>query len=225
MVVLTGAGISAESGIPTFRDPLDGFWSQFDPEELASRQGFKKDPKLVMEWYAWRREMVLKAKPNAAHEILAKWENRFKNLTLITQNVDGLHQSAGSKKVLEMHGNIHRLKCFDKSHPCDWPSVAESPLTCSMCGSQLRPDIVWFGEYLSSDVVSKIDVALMSCDVFFAIGTSGVVYPAAGYLDKAKSMGALTVVINPDRGSKGNAECFIQETASKALSIVDSLIQ
>lgn len=221
IVVLTGAGVSAESGIPTFRDPHDGLWAAYDPEELASARGFRKDPALVMDWYSWRRSVVLKSRPNPGHEILAKWESQFANFTLITQNVDGLHTAGGSRRVLEMHGNIHKLKCFDNGHECNWPESTTDKLICTICGSLLRPDIVWFGETLATDILSKIYQAVEDCDIFFAIGTSGLVYPAAGLLDEAKQHGATRVVINPDKGSRGNADYYMSETASQGLALID----
>lgn len=223
IVVLTGAGISAESGIPTFRDPSEGLWARFRPEELASVEGFQKDPKLVMDWYFWRREKVLASKPNAGHQVLASWAQKFPGFTLITQNVDGLHEQAGSRNAIEMHGNIHRLRCFNKGHRGSWP-LNGLPANCAECGSLMRPDIVWFGESLDPENLKKISHALQTCDIFLAIGTSGLVYPAAGYLQAVARLGKPTVVINKDPASDPGANFFINAPASEALLAIDSCL-
>lgn len=217
IVVLTGAGISSESGIPTFRDGAGGLWKDYNPAELGSPEGFRKNPQLVWDWYNWRRTLVLAAEPNAAHTALAEWEKIFPRFQLITQNVDGLHLRAGSRKIVQMHGSIHHLKCLACSHTSDWITQDLVP-SCPICGSHLRPDIVWFGEQLDSSNLSVIDNALSHCDIFLAIGTSGTVYPAAGFLDWAKKKGARTIVINPDPGSGARADHFIQSTATIALT-------
>lgn len=222
IVVLTGAGISAESGIPTFRDAQEGLWSQFRAEELASPEGFRKNPKLVFDWYAWRRQKVLEAKPNLGHQILAAWERQFPHLTLITQNVDGLHQAAGSERVMEMHGSIHRLICLEERHPSPWVAAgAEVPL-CPRCQSPLRPDVVWFGEMLDRVILQRIGRALSQCEIFIAVGTSGVVYPAAGFLDEARAAGALTVVINKEKVGADHTDLFLQGSASEVLQRLQS---
>ncbi|HEX4857674.1 MAG TPA: Sir2 family NAD-dependent protein deacetylase, partial [Usitatibacteraceae bacterium] len=152
IAVLTGAGISAESGIPTFRDALTGLWSRFRPEQLATPEAFLADPKTVWEWYAWRRERVGTAQPNAGHRALAALERacaaRGAAFTLVTQNVDGLHEAAGSRNVIELHGNIRRVKCFDHHHAAASWDNHDVPPRCAQCGSLLRPDVVWFGEAL-----------------------------------------------------------------------------
>jgi NAD-dependent deacetylase len=222
IVVLTGAGISAESGIPTFRDAQEGLWSQFSPEELASPEGFRKNPKLVFDWYAWRRQKVLESTFNAGHQILATWERQFPHLTLITQNVDGLHQAAGSTRVIEMHGSIHRLVCLRERHPSPWVDSQDSVPLCSLCQSPLRPDVVWFGEMLDRHVLQSIGTALAQCDIFIAIGTSGLVYPAAGFLDEASRAGAFTVVINKERVGEERADLLLQGSASEILQRLQS---
>lgn len=222
IVVLTGAGISAESGIPTFRDAQDGLWAQFRPEDLASPEGFRKNPKLVFDWYAWRRKKVLDAKPNRGHEILALWEKQFPHMTLITQNVDGLHQAAGSKDLIEMHGSIHRLICLQQRHPSPWVEAGEQVPLCSLCQSPLRPDVVWFGEMLDRMILKRIGAALAECEVFIAIGTSGLVYPAAGFLDEARNAGALTVVINKERVGEERTDLLLQGPASEILQRLQS---
>jgi len=196
VVVLTGAGVSAESGISTFRDP-DGLWANFKPEELATPEAFKKNPKMVWEWYAWRREKIKLVRPNPGHYALAEMEKIFPKFSLITQNVDGLHYVAGSKNVLELHGNINRNKCFS----CEkiYPEGVESeqiPPKCS-CGGFLRPDVVWFGELLPSGILEKSYQLSQSCDLFFSIGTSALVHPAASLPVYAKKSGAYLVEINP----------------------------
>lgn len=216
VVVLTGAGVSAESGIPTFRDPMEGYWAEFDPETLATPQAFRKDPRLVMEWYQWRRNKVLSSAPNPAHFELAEWQKRFRSYTLITQNVDGLHEKAGSRHVLEMHGNIHRLRC-QNMHYHAWPEPYEYPAKCHVCSKLLRPDIVWFGENLDLKILAACRAAILGADTFVVIGTSGIVYPAAGFLDAAQKMGKATLVINPDPGSGAQAQYFIKGKAGEVL--------
>jgi len=200
VVVFTGAGVSAESGIPTFRDKLDGLWSKFSAEELACANGFKANPKLVWEWYAWRRKMILDAEPNRAHQAIALMEALVPEFTLITQNVDGLHQRAGSTKVIELHGNIHRSRCFDEDIVIDkWAETDEVPPRCPNCGGMLRPDVVWFGEALSGESYSMAKEAVRNCTMLFSIGTSSLVYPAAIFPYEAIYRGAMVVQINPNQ--------------------------
>jgi NAD-dependent deacetylase len=199
LTVLTGAGISAESGVPTFRDALTGLWSNFKPEELATPEAFLRNPKVVWEWYAWRRELLTKVEPNPGHFALVELERRVGAFTLITQNVDGLHQRAGSRNVIELHGNISRTKCFDEDRVVEhWEDTGEVPPRCPNCGGWLRPDVVWFNEMLPEDAVEKSLAASRACDVFFSIGTSGQVYPAASLPLEARDAGATVVEINPD---------------------------
>jgi len=199
MVVLTGAGISAESGVPTFREAQTGLWARYDPAELATPQAFQRNPKLVWEWYAWRRELVSGADPNPGHLALAQLEQRVSQLTLITQNVDGLHQRAGSENVLELHGNIHRTICSRERVVIDsWPETDEVPPRCPRCESLLRPDVVWFGESLPEQTLAAAFAAAEACDVFLSVGTSGVVQPAASIPLTALRAGAITVEINPE---------------------------
>lgn len=198
VAVLTGAGVSAESGIKTFRDP-DGLWAKFNPQELASMEGFMSNPRLVLEWYNHRREIINRAEPNAGHFALAKMEEIFPQFTLITQNVDRLHQRAGSHNVQELHGNIIENHCVDckKNFMDEIAGFGDELPVCSYCGGLLRPSVVWFGEMLPEDALSNADIAARTCSVFFSIGTSGDVYPAAGLPLLAKDSGALTVEINP----------------------------
>ncbi|NNJ09576.1 NAD-dependent deacylase [Chloroflexales bacterium ZM16-3] len=200
VAVLTGAGVSAESGIPTFRDAQTGMWAQFDPEELASPAGFRRNPRLIWEWYAWRRELVAKAEPNPGHLALAELERRVPRLTLITQNVDGLHQRAGSAAPIELHGNIGRVTCSAEGVVIEqWDEAGdELPPRCPRCGAHLRPDVVWFGELLPEEAMAAAWDAARSCDLFLSIGTSGLVEPAASLPRVALQSGATVVVINLD---------------------------
>lgn len=199
VVVLTGAGISAESGVPTFRDAQTGLWAKYDPQELATPQAFRRNPRLVWEWYAWRRGLIASVNPNAGHTALARIEKRVPNFTLITQNVDSLHQKAGSENIIELHGNIARYKCFDEDRILDsWPETDSIPPLCPYCGGLVRPDVVWFGEMLPNWALQSAIVASRSSDLFLAVGTSGIVYPAASLPIEALENGAMVVEINPN---------------------------
>lgn len=198
VAVLTGAGISADSGVPTFRG-TDGLWKNFRPEELASPEAFARDPKLVWEWYNWRRELLATKVPNAAHEALADLEHRLDDFWLITQNVDGLHRDAGSTKLSEIHGNIWMVRCTACSRVFSNREVPlPYPPTCPACGELLRPHIVWFGESLAPADLQASYRALQQCDMLLIIGTSGVVYPAASFAPVAKERGAFVVEVNLD---------------------------
>lgn len=196
IVALTGAGISAESGIPTFRDAQVGLWEKYDPAELASPTGFLNNPKLVWDWYEYRRDIVRKNAPNPAHYALAEMQN-FLNLAVVTQNVDAYHSQAGSKKVLELHGRIMENRCFKEGkllndNELDYTSI---PPRCS-CGSFARPGVVWFGESLPSDTLAKGFSLARSCDVCLVIGTAGVVQPAASIPVYAKNSKAFLIEVN-----------------------------
>lgn len=198
IAVLTGAGISAESGVPTFREAQTGLWAQYDPQELATPQAFRRNPRLVWEWYAWRRELVNQAEPNPGHRALVALAKLVPQLTLITQNVDGLHQRAGSQNVVCLHGNIMETKCFDHDHPINqWSTTEAIPPICPTCGSLLRPNVVWFGESLPMMALNTAVSAAVSCDLFLAIGTSALVHPAASLPLRAVEHGATLVEINP----------------------------
>jgi len=196
MVVLTGAGISAESGIPTFRGP-GGLWNNHRPENLATPEAFARDPKLVWEWYDWRRQRVSAARPNPGHLALAAFEAHASQFTLITQNVDGLHRAAGSRNLIELHGSLFRLRCLDCGHEEENHTVPLSPLPprCS-CGGMLRPGVVWFGEPLPPLAIQQAIRAAEQCDVFLVCGTSAVVHPAAALLDRALFAGARVIEVN-----------------------------
>jgi NAD-dependent deacetylase len=196
--VLTGAGTSAESGIPTFRDALTGLWANFRPEDLATPEAFERDPVFVWQWYEWRRELVRQAQPNAGHLALAELGRRVPRLTLVTQNVDGLHQRAGSPGVIEYHGNILRDRCLREQVVAERSGAAAGGLPrCASCGGLLRPDVVWFGEMIPRDALLLADAAAEDCDVFLSVGTSSLVYPAAGLAETALRRRATVIEINP----------------------------
>jgi NAD-dependent deacetylase len=198
--VLTGAGISAESGIPTFRDALTGLWSKFRPEELATPEAFERNPKLVWEWYASRRERVAQAQPNAGHRALVELEKRVSEFTLVTQNVDGLHARAGTRNLVELHGNIDRIRCFGCGRLLDESTMRTGvPPTCARCGAFARPDVVWFGERLPEGALKAAYAAAQGCEVFLSVGTSTVVEPAASLPFLALEAGAKVIEVNPTR--------------------------
>ena len=206
LVALTGAGVSQESGLRTFRaahpssgSGQAGLWAQYKPTELASPEAFARDPKLIWDWYAWRREAVKAVRPNPGHYALVEFEKRLPNFTLITQNVDGLHRMAGNQNVLELHGNIQRVRCADCYTFTEvWDDDSEAVPRCGECGGLLRPDVVWFGEALPRDQLEAAIEAARMCDIFFSIGTSGVVQPAASLAYAAHNRGAVVVEINAE---------------------------
>lgn len=198
VTVLTGAGISADSGVPTFRG-TDGLWKNFRAEDLATPEAFGRDPRLVWEWYNWRRELIATKRPNPAHDAVAQMERRFEHFWLITQNVDGLHRDAGSRKLSEIHGNIWMVRCTRCNRVVENRDLPIAILPhCGSCGGLLRPHIVWFGESLAEDDLRQSGTALQSSDLYLIIGTSGMVYPAAGFASVAKQAGAFVVEINLD---------------------------
>jgi len=206
VVVFTGAGVSAESGIPTFRDSLTGLWERFDAASLATPEAFRADPELVWGWYEWRRMKVLQAQPNPAHRAIAELARHVPRLTLISQNVDDLHERAGSTNVVHLHGSLHQPRCFScgkkPNEPLGVPDEPEGgrrlqPPRCAACDGQLRPGVVWFGESLPADALSAAFAAAQQCDVLISVGTSGVVYPAAEVPGLAWESGASVVHVNP----------------------------
>jgi NAD-dependent deacetylase len=224
ITALTGAGVSAASGIPTFRG-ADGLWKKVRAETLATPEAFANDPKLVWEWYDWRRGMITNAHPNAAHDVLARWTREWPEFMLITQNVDGLHEKAGAERLIRLHGSIWHVRCWNqcKAGRADWRDATvplpRLPPTCPHCGGIVRPGVVWFGESLDPNIVAAAAAAASDCDVFLTIGTSSVVYPAAGLVHQAKRQGAFTVEINVDATEassvvdvalKGKAEEILQ---------------
>ena len=203
VAVLTGAGVSAESGVPTFRDP-DGLWQKFRPEELANVEAFLANPTLVQGWYAHRREVVETVEPNAGHHALAALERwvvgRGGEFLLATQNVDGLHERAGSERLVELHGSLRRSHCLDCGAPAPPPTAAPAAggaAQCAACGGLVRPDVVWFGETLPEEPIARATQAAALADVYLSVGTSAVVYPAAGLPQLARQGGAYVAEVNP----------------------------
>jgi NAD-dependent deacetylase len=219
--VLTGAGVSAASGVPTFRGP-EGLWRNFRPESLATPEAFHRDPKLVWEWYNWRRQVLFEKKPNRAHEVLATWSRRFSNFRLITQNVDGLHERAGTQNVIRFHGSIWEVWCLKhcEASPSRWwdetVPYAEIPPKCPYCGGLIRPGVVWFGEGIDQNVMRQ-SIEALDCDVFFTIGTSSLVYPAAALVHEAKARGAYTVEINVEATAASNRLHLALEGAAEVI--------
>ncbi len=199
IVVFTGAGISAESGVPTFRGK-EGLWKRYRPEELATPQAFARDPKLVWEWYNWRRELIAPLQPNPGHRFVAALETLEAQVTVVTQNIDGLHKKAGSTVIEEVHGNIWQVRCTKEGTITENTQVPlpEIPLHCPECGALLRPNVVWFGEALPQDVWMRALDAAAKADLMLVIGTSAVVYPAAGLPENTLAAGGRVVEINPD---------------------------
>lgn len=205
VVVFTGAGVSAESGIPTFRDALTGLWSRSDPAALATAEAFRKDPALVWGWYEWRRSKVLAAQPNPAHLAIAELAKHVPRLTVITQNVDDLHERAGSQNVIHLHGSLHSPRCFACTRPyegaTDQLNEPEDgrqiePPRCHKCNGKIRPGVVWFGESLPAPAWRDALAAARDCDLLFSVGTSGLVQPAAQIPKVAKERGAVVVHVN-----------------------------
>lgn len=216
LAILTGAGVSKESGVPTFRDAMDGLWARYDPQQLATPDAFRANPKLVWDWYEYRRDLVRQARPNPGHFALAALEKRLqraeKTCTLITQNVDDLHEQAGSTDVIHLHGRIMQSKCF---HDCQgnptlidisqitWDKTSGPP-PCPHCGKWVRPDVVWFGEALPADALERAAQISISCDVMLVVGTAGVVAPAGDLPHYAKGYGAKVIEVNPTRSAITN---------------------
>jgi NAD-dependent deacetylase len=223
VVVSTGAGISQESGIPTFRDAQEGLWAKFDPQELATERGFRADPARVWGWYAYRRERVLACRPNPGHLALVALESLLPRVTVVTQNIDGLHQEAGSTDVVELHGSIRRFKCLDRSHPYTAENTPEAaadgmPPPCPTCGSPLRPNVVWFGEMLPTDATERAWRLARKCDALLVVGTSGTVWPAAELPYVAREHGAAVIEVNPVASEVTRvADVFLEGRAGEAL--------
>jgi len=223
IAVLTGAGISAESGIPTFRGK-DGLWREFRAEELATPQAFFGNPGLVWQWYDWRRGIIGAKEPHAGHYVLARWERHFPDFVLITQNVDGFHRRAGSRNVLELHGNIWEIRCtregtIAENTECPFREI---PPHCPSCGALLRPNVVWFGESLPSETLEEATAASATCEVMFVIGTSAYVQPAASLPVIAAERGAKVVEINPEPTPlSSTADFSFQAKAGEILPLID----
>jgi len=220
--ILTGAGVSAESGVPTFREAQDGLWAQYQPQDLATPEAFLADPALIWRWYRWRRELVAEAKPNPGHHAIAQLEGVVPRLTLVTQNVDNLHQRAGNRNVIEFHGNIFEDCCYADGTSHTGDDSLDVP-TCPDCGGHLRPGVVWFGEAIPEHALNESCAAAVDCDVFLSVGTSSVVYPAAGLADLAKGNGALVVEINPN--PTVHASSFDFAIAEKSGVILPKLVE
>jgi NAD-dependent deacetylase len=223
--VLTGSGISAESGVPTFREAQTGLWEKYDPHELATPDAFRRDPALVWRWYRWRRELVAGAEPNAGHHALVTLAGLVPQLTIITQNVDGLHQRAGSESVIEFHGNLFEDRCFvEGCIVSDADLSAEVPV-CPGCGGMLRPGVVWFGEAIPESAMHAAAAAVSGCELFFSIGTSALVWPAAGLADAARQQGASVVEINLDATplSSRTDYCLTGKSGSILPELIDCL--
>ena len=226
VAALTGSGISAESGVPTFRGK-EGLWKQFRAEELATPEAFARDPRLVWEWYDWRRGIIGACRPNPGHQVLARWEKRFPGFVLITQNVDGLHRLAGSEKVLELHGNIWEMRCTVEgtvTENRDSP-LRERPPHCPACGAPLRPNVVWFGEMLPAETLQEAYAASASCDLMFVVGTSAFVQPAGSLPLLAAERGAMIIEINPDiTPLTESADFSFREKSGEILPMIDGLL-
>lgn len=235
--ILTGAGISAESGIPTFRDKQTGFWENYAAEDLATPEAFARDPKLVWSWYQWRRQLVADTQPNAAHHAIAQWQYHTQSsnqqLTLITQNVDDLHEQTGSA-VIHLHGNLWRNKCSQCETPLQSESTADKKaldfddalIDCQHCGGYIRPDIVWFGESLPVEAWQTAEEAAAHCEVFISIGTSSLVYPAAGLAHLAKQNGAHIIEVNPNPTPNTVVDITLAEKAGVIMPLlVDHIIE
>jgi NAD-dependent deacetylase len=236
VTILTGAGVSAASGVPTFRGP-EGLWRSFRPEELATPDAFRRDPRLVWEWYAWRREKVAGCQPNAAHEVIARWVHE-RNAIVITQNVDDLHVRARTRGLVRLHGSIWELSCagaavtrgagVDRGCEASWRDervpLPRLPPACPQCGGLARPAVVWFGEPLAPQDVAAATAAC-ACDLFLTVGTSAVVYPAAGLVYEAARRGAFTVEINAEATpASASVDLAIHEPAEDVLPAIDRLI-
>lgn len=226
VAVLSGSGVSAESGVPTFRDTHTGYWAQFDPQEMASAPGFRAHPQRVWQWYSYRRDLIAQVQPNAAHTALAAFAQAHPSkLHLITQNVDGLHQRAGSHGVIALHGDVMRNQWLDACCPlCNMAhALAQGgePPRCSACGNMLRPGVVWFGEHLPADALAQAEQAVNACDVMLVVGTSGVVYPAAGLVFQAHQRGAKVVIVNPQATELDMlADVVVHQNAAQALPVM-----
>lgn len=229
LTVLTGAGVSAASGVPTFRG-RDGLWKSYSPQELATPEAFRRDPRLVWEWYNWRRELISKCEPNQAHHVLSRWSRRYPGFTLVTQNVDGLHEAAGTDNVVRFHGSIWEVFCWNNcpTSPRRWVDrtvpFIELPPSCPYCGGLIRPGVVWFGEGIDPEVLRRSKSAAR-CDVFITIGTSSLVYPAAGLAGEAHGQGAFTVEINLEpTPASGVVDFPIQAPAETALQQIEAAL-
>ena len=227
ITVMTGAGVSAASGVPTFRGP-DGIWKKYRAESLATAEAFARDPRLVWEWYDWRRQVLSTKSPNRAHHVLAAWSRRYSQFTLITQNVDGLHERAGTETVIRFHGSIWEVLCWNNcsSSPKRWRDETvpfpEIPPRCPHCDGLIRPGVVWFGEAIPSDALDGARRAL-DCDVCVVAGTSSLVTPAAWLVEEARAGGAFTIEVNPEATpATSRVDCALAGKAEEILPAIES---
>ncbi|MGE0801158.1 MAG: NAD-dependent deacetylase, partial [Lautropia sp.] len=230
IAVLTGAGMSAESGIPTFRGARNGLWARFDPQTLATPEAYRDDRALVWGWYCWRTALVEQARPHAGHRALAALEQSRPGVVVVTQNVDDLHERAGSRDVVHLHGSLFAPRCFDcgRPHPhaaalpdaAQAPALRVAPPACTHCGGPIRPGVVWFGEALPQAAWRRAEAALETCDALLVVGTSGVVHPAAGLPELARRHGKPVVEINPQPSAlTPDVEAWWQTTAAEGLPV------
>lgn len=208
--------------MPTFREAQTGLWSKYDPMDLATPEAFERDPQLVWRWYRWRRDLVARADPNAGHHALAELQSLVPRLTLVTQNVDGMHQRAGSRDVIEFHGNIFANRCFADGRLVD-AEADDSVPSCPDCGDYLRPGVVWFGEAIPEEALHASFAAATDCDVFLSVGTSALVYPAAGLADVAREAGAFTIEVNPS--PTGQSESYSASLRGNAGTVLPQLVE
>ena len=208
--------------MPTFREAQTGLWEKYDPLELATPEAFARDPELVWRWYRWRRELVAGAEPNAGHRALAELQSLVPRLTLVTQNVDGMHQRAGSRDVIEFHGNLFSNRCFADGRIVETDAGDAVP-RCPDCGDYLRPGVVWFGEAIPEDALHMSFAAAADCDVFMSIGTSSLVYPAAGLADVALESGAVTIEVNPS--PTGQSDAYTASLRGNAGVVLPKLVE
>jgi NAD-dependent deacetylase len=224
LIALSGAGISKESNVPTFRGK-DGLWKQYNAMDLATPQAFRQNPQLVWEWYVWRQNLIAKCKPNPAHYTLVNWEHSGLLKTLITQNVDGLHRKAGSTHVLEVHGNLWALKCTTCTHQSRLSQPAQGIPPCPECGSNLRPDVVWFGESLPSTIMEQVYTELQIADIILVVGTSALVQPAASFPLIVKQNGGQILEINVETTPlTASADIHLTGKAGEVLPKLDKLL-
>jgi len=227
VVAFTGAGVSAESGVPTFRG-AGGLWEGQAVEELASPRGFFADPVKVWRFYEERRRNLASARPNPAHHVLAGWQERFPQYAVVTQNVDGLHQAAGARGVLELHGSIWRVRCLGCGREREERTVplSQVPPLCPECGTMERPAVVWFGEFLPEMVMAAAFAAIERCEVLVVVGTSAVVYPAAGFVEIASTVGAKVIEVNPEASGMAHfADVALRGPAGQLLPLVDARLK
>lgn len=235
LVVVTGAGMSRDSGVPTFRDAMTGLWARFDPHELANAEAFCRSPARVFGWYLWRWNLVHEARPHAGYGALVRMEDAFEHIVVATQNVDGFHRRSGSRDVVELHGSLEAFRCFDNDHPFDSRGLLGletgedgevDPPRCLECGSRIRPGVVWFGETLPRRAVERAWAAVAECDAVLVVGTSAVVYPAAELPSIALRRGCPVIDVNPASNPiTGDVDVWLQERAEVALpALADRLL-